>query len=229
MESVTAKKRTKKTSDSALVGHRVTEQIRELILSNELPPGSRISQESLAERFGTSRIPVRDALNRLESDGLVVLKPSSGAWVAKLDFNECVEIYKIRERIEPLALSEAAANMTDADIDLLQDLVEQMEAATDTETFLKLDREFHLASYRTSGMKQLNEMVHRFWNTTQQYRRAFTKIMGNEGAWVIHAEHRLMIEALRRRDAEGASQMLHEHIRRTRIKLEEHSEVFSEQ
>ncbi|WOX07045.1 GntR family transcriptional regulator [Microbulbifer pacificus] len=228
MESVANKKRTKKTSDSALVGHRVTEQIRDLILSNELPPGSRISQESLAERFGTSRIPVRDALNRLESDGLVVLKPSSGAWVAKLDFDECVEIYKIRERIEPLALSESAKKMTDEDINHLQDLVEQMEVAQDTETFLKLDREFHLASYRASNMDLLNEMVHRFWNTTQQYRRAFTEIIGNEGAWVIHAEHRLMIEALRRRDSEGASQMLHEHIRRTRIKLEEHSEVFNE-
>ena len=85
-------------SEQGLIGHRVTDMIRDLILSGELVPGSRISQESLAARFGTSRIPVRDALNRLESDGLVVLKPNSGAWVAKLDLNECIEIYKIRER-----------------------------------------------------------------------------------------------------------------------------------
>jgi len=215
-------------ADPSLVSKRVTESIRNLILSGDLPPGSRISQESLAERFGTSRIPVRDALNRLESDGLVLLKPNSGAWVAKLDLSECIEIYKIRERIEPLALSEAVAKMSDEDVDQLAELVTKMAATKDTETFLKLDREFHLASYRASQMEQLSSMVERFWNTTQHYRRAFTKLIGKDGAWIIHAEHNLMIDALRRRDADSAAQMLHEHIRRTRVELEHHTEVFED-
>lgn len=215
-------------ADPALVSKRVTEAIRSLILSGDLAPGSRISQESLAERFGTSRIPVRDALNRLESDGLVLLKPNSGAWVAKLDLKECIEIYKIRERIEPLALSEAVAKMTDEDVEQLAELVEKMAATTDTEAFLKLDREFHLASYRASQMEQLGVMVERFWNTTQHYRRAFTKLVGKDGAWIIHAEHNLMIDALRRRDAESAAHMLQEHIRRTRVELEHHTEVFED-
>ena len=215
-------------ADPYLVGKRVTESIRNLILSGDLAPGSRISQVSLAERFGTSRIPVRDALNRLESDGLVLLKPNSGAWVAKLDLSECIEIYKIRERIEPLALSEAVAKMTDDGVEHLAELVSGMAATNDTETFLKLDRQFHLASYRPSEMEQLISMVERFWNTTQHYRRAFTKLIGKDGEWIIHAEHDLMIDALRRRDAESAAQMLHEHIRRTRVELEQHTEVFDD-
>jgi DNA-binding GntR family transcriptional regulator len=211
-----------------LIGHRMTESIRELILTGEFPPGSKISQEALATRFGASRIPVREALSRLESDGLVVLKPNCGAWVAKLDLKECLEIYKIRERIEPLALSEAVARISDAEIDRLEALVLAMERASDTEEFLRLDREFHLASYRAADMQQLAGMVERFWNTTQHYRRAFTELLGSEGSWIIHAEHKLIIDSLRRRDAEGAAHLLHEHIRRTRFELERHQELFAE-
>jgi DNA-binding GntR family transcriptional regulator len=215
-----------RTDEALLLSQRVAGDVRRLILSGELAPGSRIGQEELAERFGTSRIPVREALRQLESDGLVVLVPNSGARVAKLDLTECLEIYKIRERLEPLALSEAVARMTDAEIDALEHLVAQMEHAHDTEEFLRLDREFHLASYRAAGMQQLIGMVERFWNTTQHYRRAFTNLVGEKGSWVIHAEHRLMLDALRRRDAEGAGHVLFEHIRRTRFELERHSEVF---
>lgn len=212
-----------------LISQRMTDSIRELILSGEFAPGSKISQEALASRFGASRIPVREALNRLESDGLVVLKPNCGAWVAKLDLQECLEIYKIRERVEPLALSEAVANITDAEIDALEELVLAMEKASEPEEFLRLDREFHLASYRAARMNMLAGMVERFWNTTQHYRRAFTSLLGSEGSWIIHAEHKLIIDALRRRDADGAGHLLHEHIRRTRFELERHQELFGDQ
>lgn len=208
------------------IGHRITEGIRQLILSGELEPGSRIGQEELALRFGASRIPVREALKRLESDGLVVLKPSSGAWVARLDLDECIEIYKIRERIEPLALSEAVSRMSDEEINKLEHLVNEMARTDDNDEFLRLDREFHLASYRSANMQQLLGMVERFWNTTQHYRRAYTRLIGQEGNWIIHSEHRLMIDALKRRDAEGAGHLLHEHIRRTRFELERHKELF---
>ena len=206
--------------DLTLASQRVTESIRDLILSGEMAPGSRIRQEALAERFGTSRIPVREALRRLESDGLVRLVPNSSAWVAKIDMGECIEVYKIRERVEPLALSEAVARMTDAEIEALAGLVARLEASATTEEFLRLDREFHLASYRPAGMQQLYPIIERFWNTTQQYRRAFTKLLGDEGSWIIHSEHRLLMEAIRRRDADGAAHTLFEHVRRTRFELE---------
>jgi len=213
--------------DLTLASQRVTENIRDLILSGKLAPGSRIRQEELAARFGTSRIPVREALRRLESEGLVLLVPNASAWVAKLDLSECIEVYKIRERVEPLALSESVARMSDAEIEKLMALAEAMEAAEGTEEFLRLDREFHLASYRAAGMQQLFAMVERFWNTTQHYRRAFTNLLGNEGSWIIHSEHRLMVDALRRRDAEGAAHVLHEHIRRTRFELERNRHIFA--
>lgn len=214
------------TRETSLSTDRVTEGIRALILAGELAPGSRIRQEALAARFAVSRIPVRSALDRLESDGLVVLKPSSGAWVAKMDLPECLEIYMIRERLEPLALAQSIPNMTEDHIDLLDRLVEDMATSTDTETFLKLDRIFHLASYQNAGMKQLLNMIERFWNSTQHYRRAFTNVLGCERNWIIHAEHRLIIDAIRRRDAEGAAHLLMEHIRRTRCELAERADMF---
>ncbi|MGH9561191.1 MAG: GntR family transcriptional regulator, partial [Terracidiphilus sp.] len=112
--------------EAARSSDRVTACIRELILSGDLPPGGRISQEDLAARFSVSRIPVREALNRLESHGLVVLKPNSGAWVAKLDLAECIEVYKIRERIEPLALSESVQHIQDEEIARLEQMAVDM-------------------------------------------------------------------------------------------------------
>ena len=214
------------TQETSLTTDRVTEGIRALILAGELPPGSRIGQEELAARFSVSRIPVRVALGRLESDGLIVLKPSSGAWVARVDLAECLEIYMIRERLEPLALAQSIPNMTDERVDLLERLVEEMAASTATETFLKLDRMFHLASYTDAGMKQLLAIIERFWNTTQHYRRAFTSLLGRERNWIIHAEHRLIVDAIRRRDTEGAAHVLGEHIRRTRYELAQQGDLF---
>jgi DNA-binding GntR family transcriptional regulator len=211
--------------DLTLASQRVTESIRDLILSGEMAPGSRIRQEELAERFGTSRIPVREALRRLESDGLVRLVPNASAWVAKIDMGECIEVYKIRELVEPLALSESVSRMTDHDIEELEKHAARLDAATTTEEFLRLDREFHLASYRPADMQQLFPIIERFWNTTQQYRRAFTKLLGDEGSWIIHWEHRLLMEAIRRRDAVGASHILYEHVRRTRFELERNREI----
>lgn len=169
---------------------------------------------------------MRGALSRLESDGLVVLKPSSGAWVARVDLAECLEIYMIRERLEPLALEQSVPNMSEDRIDQLDRLVEEMVASPDTETFLRLDRMFHLASYQDAGMKQFLVMIERFWNTTQHYRRAFMTLLGPERNWIIHAEHRLIVDAIRRRDAEGAAHLLTGHIRRTRSELAQHPDLF---
>jgi DNA-binding GntR family transcriptional regulator len=214
-------------SKSTPLSSRITESIRDLILNGELEPGMRIGQEDLAQRFGTSRIPVRDALRQLESEGLVILTPNSSARVAKLDMRECTEIYKIRELIEPLAIAEAIPRMTDDDIAELECAVDEIEKTRDSDIFLKLDREFHLSSYRAAKMPQLQSLVERFWNTTQHYRRAYTKMVWQKGNWIINAEHRLLIEAIKRRDVVDAGQILMMHIRRTRQELQRREEVFA--
>lgn len=212
---------------TALASARVADALREAILAGRLAPGSRVRQEELAEEFGISRIPVREALRRLESEGLVILVPNSGAWISRLDLDECIEIYKIRERLEPLALTESSASLDPAAIARLEELAGSIEAAADPEDFLRLDREFHLLSYEGARMPQLLQMIRTFWNSTQHYRRAFTAAAGQAGMRAVHHEHRLIVDALGRRDGEQAGLILYGHIRRTRLALQERPELFS--
>ncbi len=209
-----------------LLSERVTNEIRDLILDGELSPGERIGQEALADRFGTSRIPVREALRQLESEGLVSLVPNSGASVSKLDLDECLEIYKIRELLEPLALSESIPNLTDADIEELEQAALAIEKADKSEDFLRLDRDFHLSSYRGAKTMRLRSLVENYWNTTQHYRRAYIGLIWPTGNWIIYYEHRLLVEAIKRRDTLEAGRILASHIRRTRLQLQQHAEIF---
>ncbi|MCQ4628994.1 GntR family transcriptional regulator [Shinella sp. CPCC 100929] len=209
------------------LGLRVAGEIREKILTGEFAPGLRIRQEELAAQFGTSRVPVREALKQLESEGLVVIVPNSGVWIARVDIAECVEMWKIRERIEPLALGESLPHLTDEDILGLEEICAAIDSTTDVEEFLRLDRQFHLASYRSTAMPTLIPMIERIWNTTQHYRRAYTMLLGRERFWIIQCEHRLLMEAIKRRNVEDSERALYSHIRRTRMELERNRKAFS--
>lgn len=216
----------KTQSPSTLSSSRVTDAMREAILTGELKPGGRLRQETLAETYNTSRIPVREALRQLESEGLITFIPNSGAWVAKLDQNVCVEIYKIRECLEPLALAESCPNLSDQDLDRLEMLAKEIEAAKDIDDFLRLDREFHLVSYAGATMPNLIQMIHKYWNSTQQYRRAFALTTELQNFDAVHHEHWLIVDALKRRDGKHASMVLGGHIRRTRLQLIKRSNLF---
>jgi DNA-binding GntR family transcriptional regulator len=207
-------------------GVRVAARIRDGILAGEYPPGTRIRQEDVAERFGASRVPVREALRILESEGLVTLVANTGAWVATLTLAECEEIYQMRERLEPLLLRYNVPLLDDAAIDELQLLADAMERSHDVEQFLRLDRQFHLASYAADETAVLGEMVLRLWNRTQHYRRAFTRMFRSEGDRSVHHEHQLIVSAIRHRDADEAERVLAGHIRRTRLELSRHPEIF---
>jgi DNA-binding GntR family transcriptional regulator len=212
--------------DTDVASHRAASALRTLILNSEYPPGYRLRQEELAAALGASRVPIREALHILESEGLVTLKPNSGAWVAKLDLQECDAVYRIRERVEPLVLAESMQHMTPADYDRLHDIQVRIEADGDPEVFLGLDREFHLYTYVGCRIESLNLMVERFWNTTQHYRRAFTQFAMPDRTWVINAEHNLLVDAIRRNDPDRAGSLLAGHIRNTRVELLKHPEIF---
>jgi DNA-binding GntR family transcriptional regulator len=210
-----------------VTGHRIADALRDAILHGTYAPGARIRQEDVAEEFGASRLPVREALRILESDGLVTLVANTGAWVAHLSLDECQEVYQIRERIEPLLLGYSLPGLTRETLDRLGELADEMQHGTDIETFLHLDREFHLLSYSGATTVILSDMVRRLWNSTQHYRRAFTLLLGPDGNRAVHFEHQLLVAALRRDDREEAERVLFGHIRRTRLELLKHPELFA--
>lgn len=212
---------------TVVVSHRIADSLRHEILGGQLAPGTRIRQEDLAERFGASRIPVREAIRMLHSDGLITMVANSGAWVSRLTLAECIEVYSIRERLEPLLLRMSMPNLSAETIDHLDTLADGMAANTDVEYFVEHDRELHLSSYSGAPRGELWDIIHRLWNITQHYRRAYATLVGVEGIGVTHMEHHLLVDCIRRQDPDDAERMLVTHIRRTRLELERHPELFA--
>jgi DNA-binding GntR family transcriptional regulator len=209
------------------IGQAIARQVRDAILDGRLGPGVRIRQEALARRFGVSRIPVREALRLLESQGLVTLVPHSGARVARLDLAEHLELYLIREALEPLAIAESAPHLTDEQLAELHELADEVEAARDDEQrWLELDRRFHLGSYAAAPLPRLLGMIEELWNTTQHYRRAYRSTLSTDEFTFVDLDHRFILDALDRHDAIDAEQRMRSHIRRTRLTLTERREVF---
>lgn len=205
---------------------RISDSVRDAILSGEYPPGARIRQEDLAERFGASRLPVREALRTLEADGLVTLVANAGAWVSRLSLAECEEVYQTRERVEPLLLRYAMPHIDADRIARLDELSQQMEGGDDVEEFLRLDREFHQLSYEPATTTVLGDLVQRLWNTTQHYRRAYSLLLDSQSRRIVHDEHHMITAAIRHADPDAAESVLAGHIRRTRLQLARHPEVF---
>lgn len=208
---------------------RVANHLRSAILGGVLGPGARVRQEDVAQQLGASRLPVREALQMLAAEGLIENEPNKGARVPRRSMHEVDVMYRMREQLEPLALAESLPELDDSDLDELSSLQQQIEADTDVGHFLDLDRQFHLLTYAGCRIEQLNSTVHRLWNSTQYYRRAYVQISGPDRMWVVNAEHRLLLDALFRRDETDAGRFLAGHIRRTRIELGRHPEVFGSQ
>ena len=207
-------------------GPRVAEGLRDAIRRGDYAPGTRLLQAEVAERFGASRVPVREALRILENEGLVRLVANTGAWVSSLTLAECEEIYRMRERLEPLLLSYAAPLLDSRALDELDELAREMSRTDDVDVFLALDRCFHLGSYRAARTLQLGDLVAKLWDSTQPYRRAYTLSIGKDARRIAHEEHHLLIAALRDGDVEEAERVLAGHIRRTRRRLARHPELF---
>lgn len=221
--------------DSEPLSQVATRYLRDAILDGRLRAGARIRQEALARELGTSRIPVREALRQLENEGLVILVPRSGARVAKVDFAESAELYRIREELEPLALAKSTPHLAETELQALHELMVQIERSEDPGTWLVLDRRFHLASYAAAPMPRLLKMIEGFWNTTQQYRRIYYGMIAAERdngnvteTPMTHLDHRMIFDALQRRDARDAAHFMRVHIRRTRVVLAQHQELFTQ-
>lgn len=205
----------------------VARALRDMIGDGRLRPGEPIRQQAVAKQFGISRIPVREALRQLESEGLVVYRLNSGARVATLDFEECVEIYKLRERIEPLAISESVDHLSDEQIETVGRLALELEALVDDhESWLASDRQFHLACYAGVATDRLLQMIQGFWNTTQRYRRVLLTTFTLRDFEIAGAEHRLIVAALQERNSRAAEELVRVAIERSRLRLERRRDLF---
>jgi len=211
----------------AVTSQRIATALRDEILSGAIAPGERLRQDELAGRLGSSRLPVREALRMLEAEGLVELEPNKGARVPALSLDEVNTLYRMRERLEPLTLVESMLRISEAQVAHMEAVQDEIERNVDVSRFLVLDRDFHMTSYAACPSQPLLAMTTRLWNSTQHYRRAFMLLASPDRSAVVNAEHRLILDAVKRRDPEDAERFLVGHIRRTRVELTRHPELFA--
>ena len=205
--------------DTTLMAHRVANHLREAIFEGRIKAGSPIRQEAVAAELGVSRIPVREALLHLEGEGLVTTRPHSGARVAFLDYEDCLALYKIRERLDPLGISESIPHLTQDDLAELDDLAIKMEGLShDYVSWMAIDRQFHLASYR-GAHPRIQSAIESYWNSTQQYRRPLVQSFEPDRFAQFNAEHRFILDALKAGDGALAEQAIRGHIARARERL----------
>lgn len=206
----------------------LTTALRKDIVDGRLAPGTRIRQADFARRHGMSRIPVREAIARLATEGLLTVEPHVGARVAHLDLAELIEVYAIREQLEPLAIEATAARRTEADIQELRALFARLESIAsqpDPRVWLEVDADFHFHMYRAARMPRLLPLIERCWNTTQQYRLVYVR--REQRYDLAQAGHRLLLDAIERQDGQSARNILVSHIRRVRTTLEHLPELFT--
>ena len=189
------------------------EAIREAILSGRYPLGSRLDQNAVAAELGISTIPVREALRRLEAAGLVNINPRRGASVAAISTDEMVEIYRIREVLDALAIGEAVPRLTEGELADIERILLDLETATgrhDDDRTVALNREFHGRIYAASGMPRLLEMIN---NLVDRYRVYNNVYIPRHSEHSTH-EHREIYEACRQRNVDKAIALTRAHIRR---------------
>ncbi|MGH3040203.1 MAG: GntR family transcriptional regulator [Gaiellaceae bacterium] len=219
-----------KTDEDRTLVQLVTRELREAILGGRLKPGERIRQAAVADRYGVSRVPVREALRELQTDGLVTVIPNVGARVVRLDAAELDEVYWLRERFEPAAIAESAPRLDDAQLAEIRSRVDELTAhaaADEPFEWLAADFRLHAAALAACPLPRVMRMIESFWNLAEPYRRAFLKIAwGPELIEIQRYEHGLLLDALERREGDDAKRVLRMHIRRTRLSLQRHPEVF---
>ncbi|MCF6434019.1 GntR family transcriptional regulator [Pseudoalteromonas sp. MMG022] len=192
----------------------VAEAIREKILSGEIKAGEPLRQAALADELNVSRIPVREALLQLESEGLVNFEAHKGATATQLSAEQIDEIFDLRALLEAELLSHSIANLTPRDLleaeAILFDL-EEATAAGDTESATgKLNAQFHSKLYSKAQRPQTAELVDVYSKNSERYVRMHILLAG--GINTAPEEHRTLLELCKNKDVEQACAFLKKHI-----------------
>lgn len=206
----------------------VLAELRRAIVAGELRPGEQVVQDALAERFGVSRVPLREALKILEGEGQVVYRPHRGYFIAELDLDDLREVYRIRDVLETEAITVAVARITSSELQAVERAlgdVERASEAGDLAAMAEANRRFHFGLIEAANMPRLSRLVRILWDATDVYRSRYYADSGHRTA--VNTEHRAVVEAVRSGDTETAVQVLRHHRARAVAALEQaltHSE-----
>lgn len=188
---------------------KILETIRDAILKGSLKPGERVSEPELAERFGISRTPIREAFRQLESEGYLEVIPRKGAVVASLSERDVEEFYAIKIILEGFAARMAAENLTARDIERLEAINERLRQIAregDVKNFFRVHNEFHEVFIKAAGNEKLYEMINQL---VMRFKRLRLASLAQPGRMEISVEeHRNMIQAFKNHDGERADSLV---------------------
>lgn len=198
------------------LGSRVFQQIREDILNGRYKENDELRENTIGKELGVSRTPVREALRQLELEGLVAIVPNRGAYVTGISRKDIWDIYRIRSMLEGLCARWAAENITEKELDRLEEAIllsefqMKKESGFSADQVAALDGRFHTILYDASGSRILSHVLKDFHRYVQRA-RTFS-VVSQERARKSIREHRQILRAIRDRDGEMAEQLANEHI-----------------
>lgn len=194
-------------------GPAILAALRADICSGKLAPGAVLRQAELAEQFGTSRIPVREALNSLQAEGLVQIEPNRGSYVTTLGADELHELFDLRVLLETDLLRRAVPLHTERTLRRLESVQHELDGETEPLEWLRLDRAFHDGLYAPSGRPRSLQMVASLRAAVERFYLAQLGPEARRPGW--NDEHQRLIALVRAGDADGACAMLEGHLRET--------------
>ncbi|MDP3619018.1 MAG: GntR family transcriptional regulator [Ramlibacter sp.] len=188
----------------------VAEQLRQRIFSRELEPGGWIDEMKIAEEFGISRTPLREALKVLAAEGLVTMKVRRGAYVTEVSESDLADVYHLLSLLESDAAGVVAQRATDAELKELQTLHKDLEAAVgNRDRFFMLNERFHIRLLEIAGNRWRDQMVADLRKVMKLNRHNSLLKAGRVKESML--EHRAIVDALLRRDAKAAARRMQEH------------------
>ncbi len=187
--------------------------LRNAILKGELEPGEKLMEKKLSEKLGVSRTPIREAIRKLELEGLVVMTPRKSAEVASITEEDLTDVLEVRRVLETLAIDLACKNITNEILSELEANLVRFNAAVkknDITEIATTDVEFHEAIYKSTGNRRLIQILNNLREQMYRYRLEYIKDRQTRDNLVI--EHRRIIDALRSRDKEKGKNAILNHI-----------------
>jgi DNA-binding GntR family transcriptional regulator len=199
---------------------RVREQLQDAILEGVLKPGERLRAEALAQRYGTSRTPVREALLQLEAQGLVEVEPNRGAVVRAFDRADLLDLYEVRALLEPAAAARAARRIAPHDIERLRANCDAAErAGDDADAQIALNEEFHRIIGEAADSPRLQVAMRAVAGIPRAFRSVFWHSEEQRAESLLC--HQRLVTAFRARDDKLAEAVMRMHIRGAVAFLEE--------
>jgi DNA-binding GntR family transcriptional regulator len=200
----------------------IESSLREAILDGRLPSGTAVRQQELADLFGVSRMPVREALRQLEAQSLLTVVQHKGAVVAPLITSNAVETYALRSVLEGFALRLSIPLLDDNDLTMAAQYIEQLEGQTSYAEIARLNRLFHMSLYHKAPNAKLLDLIERELNEEERFLRFHLSSMGL--GKLTQDDHRAMLAAAAAKDIDQAVRLLEEHLEKASVTMRRHLE-----